>query len=101
MNCYLENYTTHQFTYFIYLFQDKFKNSKNYENPTSTPKVTYKTIFIILFKLFSICNSFEFKVIQIYRSSMTDLVMCQCESHENVKESFVTSPHVMPHPIVS
>ena len=29
MNCCLQNYTTHQFTYFIYyLFQDKFKNPK-------------------------------------------------------------------------
>ena len=29
MNCYLQKYTTHQFTYFIYdLFQDKFKNPK-------------------------------------------------------------------------
>ena len=29
MNCCLQKYTTHQFTYFIYyLFEDKFKNSK-------------------------------------------------------------------------
>ena len=29
MKCYLQNYTTHQFTYFIYyLFQDKFKYPK-------------------------------------------------------------------------
>ena len=29
MNCYLQKYTTHQFTYFIYyLFQDKVKNPK-------------------------------------------------------------------------
>ena len=29
MNCCLQKYTTHQFTYFIYyLFQDQFKNSK-------------------------------------------------------------------------
>ena len=27
MNCYLQNYAIHQFTYFIYyLFQDEFKN---------------------------------------------------------------------------
>ena len=32
---------------------------------------------------------------------MTDLVTCHCESCENVKEFVVTSPHVMPHPIVS
>ena len=41
--------------------------SKNYENPRSTSKVTHKTIFIILFELFSICNSFEFKVTQEMR----------------------------------
>ena len=28
MNCCLQNYTTHQFTYFYYLFQDKFKYPK-------------------------------------------------------------------------
>ena len=29
MNCYLQKYTTHQFTYFIYyLFQDKVKTPK-------------------------------------------------------------------------
>ena len=29
MNCCLQKYTTHQFTYFIYyLFQDNFKNAK-------------------------------------------------------------------------
>ena len=62
MNCCLQKYTTYQFTYFIYyLFQDKFKDPKNYQNPRSISKDTYKTIFIILFKLFSICNSFEFK----------------------------------------
>ena len=27
--------------------------------------------------------------------------MCQCDSRENVKEFVMTSPHVMPHPIVS
>ena len=32
---------------------------------------------------------------------MTDLVTCQCESCENMKEFFVTSPHIMPCPIVS
>ena len=32
---------------------------------------------------------------------MTDLVTHQCDSCENVKEFVVTSPHVMPHPIVS
>ena len=100
MNSCLQKYTTHQFKFFLLFKSRQNQKSKNYENPTSPSKDTYKIIFIILFKLFSICNSFEFKVTQIYRSSVTDLVMCQCESCENVKD-FVTSPHVMPHPIIS
>ena len=32
---------------------------------------------------------------------MTDLVMRQRDSHENMKEFIMTSPHIMPHPIVS
>ena len=35
--------------------------SDNQENPSSTSKVTNKTILIILFNLFSICNIFEFQ----------------------------------------
>ena len=63
MNCCLQKYTTHQFTYFIYyLFQDKLKNPKIINIQQNTSKDTYKTIFIILFKLFSIGDSFEFKV---------------------------------------
>ena len=27
--------------------------------------------------------------------------MCQCDTHENVKEFVVTSPHIMPRPIIS
>ena len=48
MNYCLQKYTTHQFTYCIYyLFQDNFRNAKNDVNPTSTSKVTSKTIFIL------------------------------------------------------
>ena len=65
MNCCLQKFTTHQFTYSIYyLFQDKFKYPKNDVNPTSTSQDTCKTIFIILFKLFSIGDSFKFKATQ-------------------------------------
>ena len=68
MNCCLQNYTTHQFTYFIYyLFQDKFKNPKIVKIQQVYQKIHAKTIFIILFKLFSICNSFEFKATQEMR----------------------------------
>ena len=64
MNCCLQNIlrTTHQFTYYIYFFFSRqFQKCKNDENPTNTSKVTSKTIFIILFKMFSIGDSFEFK----------------------------------------
>ena len=62
MNCCLQKFTTHQFAYFIYyIFQDNFKNAKNDVNPTSTSGDIHKTIFIILFKLLSIGDSFKFK----------------------------------------
>ena len=32
---------------------------------------------------------------------MTDLVTYQCDSREIMKEFIVTSPHVMPHQIIS
>ena len=31
----------------------------------------------------------------------TEQILCQHESHENMKEFFVKSCHLMPHPIVS
>ena len=61
MNCCLQKLTTHQFTY-VLCISGQFQKCKNYQNPTSTSKDTYKTIFIILFKLFSFDDSFEFKV---------------------------------------
>ena len=49
------------YIFYILFVSRHIQKSKNSDNPTSTPKVTYKTIFIILFKLFSICNSSKFK----------------------------------------
>ena len=46
---------------YILVISRQFQKWKNYQNPTSTSKVISKTIFIILFKLFSIGNSFELK----------------------------------------
>ena len=55
-------YTTHQFTYFIsYLLQDMFKNAKMIKIQQVHQKLHTKPFFIILFKLFSIGDSFEFK----------------------------------------
>ena len=63
MNYYLQQlYYTPIYIWYTLFTSRQVQKSKNDENPTSTSKDTYKTIFIILFKLFSICNSFEFKV---------------------------------------
>ena len=61
MNCCLQKDTIHQFTYFIYyLFQDNFKNAKIMKIQEVHQKIQTKPIFPILFKLFSIGDSFEF-----------------------------------------
>ena len=45
MNCRLQNYTTHQFTYFIYyLYQDKFKNPKINEIQQVHQKICTKQV---------------------------------------------------------
>ena len=65
MNCCLQKYTTHQFTYFIcshYLFHEKFRYPKIINIQQVHQKLQAKQLF--LFKLFSIGNSFEFKATQ-------------------------------------
>ena len=67
MNCCLQKYTTHQFTYFIgvyYLFQDKFKNPRMMKIEQVHQKLQAKQFLFYSFKLFSICNLFEFKATQ-------------------------------------
>ena len=67
MNCYLQkiHYTSSYIFYILGVFISKqFQISKNDVNPTSTSGDTCKTIFIILFKLFSIGDSFKFKATQ-------------------------------------
>ena len=67
MNYYLQKYTTHQFTYLIYyLFQDNFKNAKNYQNPTNellSTKIHYTSIYIFYLLIFSRqfqkCNNYQ------------------------------------------
>ena len=62
MNCCLQKYTTHQFTYFIYyVFQDSFKNVKIIKIQQLHQKIHAKQFLLFLFKLFSIGDSFEFK----------------------------------------
>ena len=57
---YTKTHYTSIYIFYILFISRQVQKSKNYENPTSTSKDT-KTIFIIIFKLFSICNSFKFK----------------------------------------
>ena len=54
-------YFTSIYIFYILFNSREVQKSKNHENPTTTSRDTCKTIFIILFKLFSIGNSFEFK----------------------------------------
>ena len=68
MNYYLQNYTTHQFTYFIYyLFQDNFKNAKMVKIQQVHQEIHAKQFFIILFKLFSIGDSLKLNATQEMR----------------------------------
>ena len=98
MNCCLQKFTTHQFTYFIYYdFQGKFKYPKIIKIQQLHQEIHVKQIFIILFELFSIGDSFNLK----HSIDATDLVTRQHDSRENAKDFVVTSPHLMPHPIVS
>ena len=61
----LKNYITHQFTYFIdYLFQDKFKYPKIIKVQQVHQDIHAKQFFIILFKLFSIGDSYKFNATQ-------------------------------------
>ena len=65
MNYCLQKYTTHQFTYFIYyLFQDKFKYPKIIKIQQIHQRIHAKQFLFILFKLFSIGDSFKFKATQ-------------------------------------
>ena len=62
MNFCLQNFTTHQFTYFIYyLFQGNFKNAKIIKIQEVHQEIHAKQFFMILFKLFSIGDSFKIK----------------------------------------
>ena len=68
MNCYLQNYTTYQSTYFIdYFIQGIIKNPKIMKIHQVHQKLQVKQFFIILLDLFSVCVAFKFQVTQIFR----------------------------------
>ena len=53
MNCCIQKYTTHQFTYFIYyLFQDKFKNPKMMKIQEVHQKIHRKQFLIFYLNCF-------------------------------------------------
>ena len=53
MNCCLQKYTTHQFTYFIYyLFQDKFKNPKIVKTQQVLQKLQAKQFLLFYLNCF-------------------------------------------------
>ena len=65
MNCCLPKYTPLQFTYFTYyLFQDILKYPKIINIQLVHQEIHAKQFCIILFKLFSIGDSFKFKSTQ-------------------------------------
>ena len=58
MNCCLQKYTTHQFSYIIYyIFEDNFINAKIMKIQEVHQEIHAKLVFIIIFILFSIGDS--------------------------------------------
>ena len=57
-------YNTSIYIFYILFISRQFQKCKNDVNPTSTSGDTHETIFIILFKLFSISDSYKFKATQ-------------------------------------
>ena len=60
MNCCLQKYTTHQLTYFIYLFQASFKNANIIKNQEVHQKIHAKQYILFYLNHFHIGDSFEF-----------------------------------------
>ena len=62
MNCCLQNYTTHQFTYFIYyLFQDNFKNAKNIKIQEVHQKIHAKQFSLFYLNCFLLATHLNLK----------------------------------------
>ena len=62
MNCCLQKYTTHQFTYFIYyLFQDKFKNPKIIKIQQVHQKIHTKQFLIFYIYCFLLATHLNLK----------------------------------------
>ena len=62
MNCCLQKYTTHQFTYFIdYLFQDNFKNAKIMKIQQVHQKIHAKQFFLFYFSCFLLVTHLNLK----------------------------------------
>ena len=57
-------YYTSVYIFYLLFISRQIQISKNYYNPTSTSGDTCKTILLILFKLFSIRDSYKFEATQ-------------------------------------
>ena len=90
-----------QFTYFIYYsYQDRFKNSRIIKIHQVHRKIHRKQFLLFCLTCFVFVIHLNLKRLR-FTEEVNDLVMCQRESHENMNEFFMTSCHVMPHPIIS
>ena len=62
MNYYLQKYTTHQFTYFIYyLFQDNFKNAKIMKIQQVHQKIHAKQFLLFCLNCFLLATHLNLK----------------------------------------
>ena len=62
MNCCLQNYITHQFTYFIYyLFQDKLKDPKIIKIQAAHQKIHTKQFSLFYFNCFLLVTHLNLK----------------------------------------
>ena len=62
MNCCLQSYTTHQFTYFIYyLFQDKFKSPKIIKIQLVHQEIHAKQLLLFYFNWFLLATHLNLK----------------------------------------
>ena len=65
MNCCLQKYTTHQFTYYIYyLFQDNFKNAKMMKIQQIHQKLQAKQFLLFYFNCFLLVTHLNSKQLE-------------------------------------
>ena len=90
MNCCLQNYTTHQFTYLIYYsYQDKFKNSRIIKIHQVHQKLQAKQLLLFCQTCFLFVLHLSFKQLGFSGEPMTQ---CTCQSHANMNPKHKCKP---------